>query len=331
MGYGEYKKYLWWAACSTYEEDFQDQLKSMSQVEDDGKTTVEDLLKYPPTCWSRAFFDTTCKNQSVDNNLTESFNAWILQARHKLIIKMLEEIRIKVMNMLNGNEAELIGWGSEYSPKTLNLYNQFMRIAQKCHVNGSADQGYEVTEGSDRNIVNLGTKKCTCRTWNLCGILCPHAICALLYKKVNPLSEIHWFLSKKAYLQTYSHKLQPVRGEKFWKIEPSQNMDPPEFVRQAGRSKVKRIREANESTNRQGQWSQSRKGRVMTCNNCGEAGHNVRGCAKHSKGKQPMGGNSRRKQNKKQRTLVDEPDAEQPTSPAVADIPTEDDFHLLAP
>nr|XP_016458895.1 PREDICTED: uncharacterized protein LOC107782522 [Nicotiana tabacum] len=145
-GSGEYKKYLWWVAWSTYEEDFQDQLKSMSQVDDDGKTDVENLLKYPLTCWSRAFFDTTCKNQSVDNNLTESFNAWILQAGYKPIIKMLEEIRIKIMNMLTDNEAEVVGWGSEYSPKTLNLYNQFMRIAQKCHVNGSDDQGYEETE-----------------------------------------------------------------------------------------------------------------------------------------------------------------------------------------
>ncbi|XP_070035029.1 uncharacterized protein [Nicotiana tomentosiformis] len=110
-GSGEYKKYLWWAAWSTYEEDFQDQLNSMRQVDDDGKAVIEDLLKYPPTCWNRSFFDTTCKNQSVDNNLTRSFNAWILQVRHKPIIKMLKEIRIKVMNMLTDNEAEW--WGGE--------------------------------------------------------------------------------------------------------------------------------------------------------------------------------------------------------------------------
>nr|XP_016504954.1 PREDICTED: uncharacterized protein LOC107822885 [Nicotiana tabacum] len=43
-GSGEYKKYLWWVAWSIYEEDFQDQLKSMSQVDDDGKVVVKDLL-----------------------------------------------------------------------------------------------------------------------------------------------------------------------------------------------------------------------------------------------------------------------------------------------
>ncbi|XP_019239905.1 PREDICTED: uncharacterized protein LOC109219888 [Nicotiana attenuata] len=47
-GHGEYKKYLWWAAWSTYEEDFKDQLRNMAQVDEDGKEVVEDLMKYPP-------------------------------------------------------------------------------------------------------------------------------------------------------------------------------------------------------------------------------------------------------------------------------------------
>ncbi|XP_019225654.1 PREDICTED: uncharacterized protein LOC109207228 [Nicotiana attenuata] len=199
-GSGECKKLLWWAAWSTYEDDFKNQIKNMSQVDDDGTKAVEDLLKYPPKYWSRAFFDTVCKNQYVDNNLTESFNACILQARHKPIIKMLEDIRIKVMNMITGHEAEVMSWGNEYSPKTMELYNQFLRIALKCHVNGSADHGYEVTESSDRHIVNLRLRKCTCRAWDLCGIPSPHPICALLHKKVDPLSQIHWYLTKETYL-----------------------------------------------------------------------------------------------------------------------------------
>ncbi|XP_060178567.1 uncharacterized protein LOC132608824 [Lycium barbarum] len=171
----------------------------MKLVDDDGKVVIDDLLKYPPEKWSRAFFDTICKNQSVDNNLTECFNGWILEVRHKRIIKMLEEIRLKVMNMLNDNEAAATGWGMNYSRKTILLYNQFMRIAQKCHVNGGADNGFEVAEGGDRHIVNIGLRKCTCRTWDLCGIPCPHAVCALLYKKLDPLDYVHWYLSKGAY------------------------------------------------------------------------------------------------------------------------------------
>ncbi|KAG5613871.1 hypothetical protein H5410_013695 [Solanum commersonii] len=39
---------------------------------------------------------TPCKNYEVVNNFTESVNKWILEARGKPIIKMLEEIRTKV-------------------------------------------------------------------------------------------------------------------------------------------------------------------------------------------------------------------------------------------
>lgn len=61
------------------------------------KTAAEDLLKYPPNAWCRAYFDTVCKNYKVVNNFTESVHKWISEARGKPIIKMLEEIRTKVI------------------------------------------------------------------------------------------------------------------------------------------------------------------------------------------------------------------------------------------
>nr|XP_009794539.1 PREDICTED: uncharacterized protein LOC104241300 [Nicotiana sylvestris] len=127
-GHGEYKKYLWWAAWSTFEEDFKDQLRNMAQVDKDGKEVVEHLMKYPPESWSRAYFDTVCKNYSVDNNLTESFNSWIKEARFKPIIKMLEDIRVKVMNLLREHESDMMSWSNEFSPQTMQLYNQYLKL-----------------------------------------------------------------------------------------------------------------------------------------------------------------------------------------------------------
>lgn len=62
---------------------------------------------------------------------------------------------------------------------------------------------------------------------------------ALMTTTVDTLSEMHWFHSKETFLLTYKHKLQHVKGEKFWKIDPSQAMKPPELVIQVGRPKVK--------------------------------------------------------------------------------------------
>nr|XP_016473026.1 PREDICTED: uncharacterized protein LOC107794984 [Nicotiana tabacum] len=243
---------------------------------------------------------------------------------------MLEDIRVKVMNMLREHEGEVMSWTENVSPPTMQLYYQFLNSAQKCIVDSNRKDGYEVNEGTtEKYRVDINLKKCTCRTWNLTGIPCPHAIRALLYKKVNLVSEIHWWFTNEAYLSTYAHKLEPIKGEKFWNIESTHAMDPPLIVNMAGRPKMKRTREKNETINRQGEWSQSRKGRVMTCSTCGKSGHNARGCQKQSKGKQPQFG---KKTKKRSRTLVDEEHEENMArSPAAPGLSLEEELQLTVP
>uniref|UniRef100_A0A3Q7J7Q6 Uncharacterized protein n=1 Tax=Solanum lycopersicum TaxID=4081 RepID=A0A3Q7J7Q6_SOLLC len=99
------------------------------------------------------------------------------------------------------------------------------------------------------------------------GIPCPHAIKALTHKKADPITEIHWWYSKEGYMLTYKNKMQPVRGQKFWKVDPSSEMLPHDVVKQLGKPKMKRNREPDEARKRKGEWSQSRKGPQMTYNN----------------------------------------------------------------
>ncbi|XP_049386596.1 uncharacterized protein LOC125850800 [Solanum stenotomum] len=272
---GELKKLLWWCAWSTYEEEFKDQLTKMGEL---NKKAAKSLVSYPPEKWCRAYFDTKCKNFMVDNNFTESFNSWIVEARQKPIIKMLEEIRVKVMIMLRKHEAEVKSWKNEFSPHATHLFNDYRIIAQRCKVEFNGGCGYEVTEGVDRHSINIELKRCSCRVWDLSGIPCPHAIKAFIHKKIDPIAEIHWWYSKEAYLMVYKHKIEPVRGENFWKIEPHHAMEPPTLSKMVGRPKMKRTREKDEAKNRQGVWSASRKGMLMTCGYCGKPNHNRRKC-----------------------------------------------------
>ncbi|KAH0695221.1 hypothetical protein KY290_021866 [Solanum tuberosum] len=205
---------------------------------------ARDLVKYPPKACCRDYFDTECKNMMIDNNFTESFNAWILEARAKPIIEMLEDIRVHVMRLLGEKKSKkLRTWVTDFSPECMKLYIDFRAIAHDC-------------------------------------IPCPHAIKALTHKKVDPITEIHWWYSKEAYMLTYKNKMRPVRGQKFWKVDHSSAMLPHDVVKQLGRPKMKRNREPNEARKRKGEWSRSRKGTQMTCSNCGEPNHNVRGCYK---------------------------------------------------
>ncbi|KAK6786010.1 hypothetical protein RDI58_014535 [Solanum bulbocastanum] len=187
-GKGELKKLLWWAAWSSFTKEFEDQLQEIKEVNE----------------------------EVVDNNFTESFNAWIFKARYKPIIEMLEDIRVKIMERLAAKEVVVRKWKDDgFSPKSELLFIEYLKISKVCKVSGNEDNGYEVIEGTDRHIVNLREKKCTRRTWDLTEIPCPHAIKAMEHKKMIPKKEIHWYYSKEAALAVYKHKLQPVRGEPF--------------------------------------------------------------------------------------------------------------------
>ncbi|KAH0732761.1 hypothetical protein KY289_003949 [Solanum tuberosum] len=246
------RKLLWWSAWCTYEEEFHDQLKVMGAV---SKQAAKDLVWYPAQNWCRAYFDTVCKNHSCENNFTESFNKWILEAKAKPIIKMLENIRIKIMNRLQKLEEEGKNWKGDFSPYAMELYNDFNIIAQCCQVQSNGDQGYEVVE-------------------------------AYLHDKQEPLDQLSWWYSREAYMLVYMHKIQPVRGEKFWKVDPSHAMEPPEIHKLVGRPKLKRKREKDEARKREGVWSVSRKGLKITCGHCSATGHNQRRCSMLQRSKQ---------------------------------------------
>ena len=70
----------------------------MDKLKKLGNKIFEDLLHYEKTTWCKAYFKEHSKCDIVENNMCETFNSWILVARHKAIITMLEEIRHKIMD-----------------------------------------------------------------------------------------------------------------------------------------------------------------------------------------------------------------------------------------
>ena len=84
-------------ARSTFEVELKDNLIELSKL---GKGIVEDLLCYNKERWVRCYQGFETKSDVIENNMCETFNAWILSARHKSIVTMLEEIRTKTMQRI---------------------------------------------------------------------------------------------------------------------------------------------------------------------------------------------------------------------------------------
>ncbi|KAL4291119.1 hypothetical protein GQ457_14G002270 [Hibiscus cannabinus] len=87
---------LFWASCkATNVVAFR---KHTSRIHALKGVALENLMEKDPKYWSRAFFATHSKCDSVDNNFSEAFNSAILPARYKSIISLFEDLKHYVMN-----------------------------------------------------------------------------------------------------------------------------------------------------------------------------------------------------------------------------------------
>ncbi|KAL4324264.1 hypothetical protein GQ457_11G021340 [Hibiscus cannabinus] len=115
---------FWNTVKATFVEDFDEQLQKLESL---GVNSSNDLLETPVECWSKAYFKRTSKCDVVENSMAETFNGWILEARCKPIITMLEEIRTMVNRMnVKGTWAET--WRTKlFKRKYLASYNHFLQ------------------------------------------------------------------------------------------------------------------------------------------------------------------------------------------------------------
>ncbi|KAH6757091.1 FTSH protease 11 [Perilla frutescens var. hirtella] len=139
---------------------------------------------------------------------------------------------------------------------------------------------YEIGDGDDRHVVYVDRHMCTCRAWDVTGIPCSHAICALNHAKKDPKSFIsHWY-HKATYMAAYEHAMQLVPGKQFLKEDVFENLAPPPVVKLSGRPRNKRIRSARESMRGKTKGKLPKNGAIMTCSNCHSEDHNRASCPK---------------------------------------------------
>lgn len=147
-----------------------------------------------------------------------------------------------------------------------------------CHMSNNLQ--FEVDHSHEpRRVVDLEAKTCGCGRWQLNGIPCPYAICAI-YRNRRYLEEYisKWYLMD-TYRLSYAPSIHPMPEPSDWLIDCDVYLiQPPIPKPQRGRPKKLRRRgidetEADESV------KVTRKGYDVYCENCGQKGHNTRSCS----------------------------------------------------
>lgn len=72
------KRLFWTAATATHTSAHGKAMKSIERL---SKSAHELLSKQDLKVWTKAYFSTPCQADNVDNNMTECFNAWIINER----------------------------------------------------------------------------------------------------------------------------------------------------------------------------------------------------------------------------------------------------------
>ncbi|GJV92783.1 zinc finger, PMZ-type containing protein [Tanacetum coccineum] len=171
----------------------------------------------------------------------------------KPIITMLEDIRVYIMQRIWHMSKKASACDDIITPSIRNHLEVLKDKQRKWTVFPSGYQVVEVRKRDEAYGVNLISRKCGCRLWNLSGVPCIHVVAAFMHFKLNPDIRI---------------------GVAFNHLTNTPPL-PPTVKTMPVRPRKNRIKHPSELDD---QHHVSRVGRVMTCQKCWRPGHNKSSC-----------------------------------------------------
>lgn len=222
------------------------------------------------------------KCESVDNNLCESFNHAIVDARFYPVISMQEKIRKKIFTRIQEQREKGEKFHGKICPSIFKKLKASIERNQFMEVLWNGKDGFEVkllTGRKRQNTVSLEKRTCSCGYFQLSGLPCSHAITAVYKSRQQVEDFIDPCYSIEVFKKIYDHCLQPVEGEEMWPVSENPRPQAPRYVKMPGRPK-KNARRREETEKPKPSKKMSKHGTVIVCSLCGTPGHKS-GCHKN--------------------------------------------------
>ncbi|XP_042939508.1 uncharacterized protein LOC122274541 [Carya illinoinensis] len=160
------KEKLWQAATTYTKRDFgvaMEELKALSQPAYDYLKVID------PSQWTKSSFNTFPKFDLVVNNLSECFNAYILQARDKPIVTMVETIRKKLMRRYQLKREVIDKWENTITPWIVAKFELMHDLSIYFTPTYAGCGQFEIHNASRQYVVDLEKRTCSCLRWDMTG------------------------------------------------------------------------------------------------------------------------------------------------------------------
>ncbi|XP_059669101.1 uncharacterized protein LOC132314232 [Cornus florida] len=199
--------------------------------------------KVPTKLWARSSFTETSKNDILINNICESWNVVILEARDKPIIYMLEWIRRHRMLRFQCKKEWMHTQFGFLCPDIQKALNKVKQQATMCKVHYASKN--------------------------------KHVVACIFIKRDSLEAYVHPFYQRETYVKCYSGMIIPIPMEKLMKTGTIDPLLPPHYRKPIGRPKKARNKK-NDDPKVTTKLSRSMVG--LKCTKCKKNGHNSRTC-----------------------------------------------------
>ncbi|XP_019164439.1 PREDICTED: uncharacterized protein LOC109160617 [Ipomoea nil] len=211
------KDALWKAARATTVNTFTTAFRELKDLD---VKAFEWLADKHPAEWSRSHFNTRAQSDMLVNNICESFNSMILDARENPLITCLEILRKQLMVRIYECKTRASKWPGPICPNIVKKLDIVEQQAGSFWCYQSSETLFEVIGPVDQHQVDLGRHSCSSRKWELTGIPCRHAVYAIWkkYGKGPVYDYVHPCYSVQTYKKTYEGCIHPIAGPDEWPI-----------------------------------------------------------------------------------------------------------------
>ncbi|XP_074315187.1 uncharacterized protein LOC141651370 [Silene latifolia] len=211
-------KMCFWNCAKAYNQaDFGAALSDLREVD---HKAAGAFLACNPTLFCRAFISTRSKTDVVVNNMAETFYAYIIEARYKHLLYMLEDIRTSIMTRLVSKKAEMEKLTVTVCPRVQARLEEAKKKSVEYSIFSSTTTLFQVKQGIDEVNVDLVARTCTCKRWDLTGIPYSHAVAAIFEIHGQPEDYVDDMYKKEAFLGAIMVQLPPCPSQRHWpKVE----------------------------------------------------------------------------------------------------------------
>ncbi|KAH6798618.1 MuDR family transposase [Perilla frutescens var. frutescens] len=264
---------LWEAANALTVVEFDSKILEIEEISQDAAFWVR---KVPPHLWANSYFEGS-RLGNLTANVVESLNAWILEASGLPIVQMMECIRRQLMTWFNERREASMQWSSTLVPSAERQVSEALDFARSYQVLRANEAEFEVISHEGTNIVDVRSRCCSCRGWEVYGLPCSHAVAALLSCRQN----VHRFsescFTVASFRKAYSQTIHPIPDRTLWheisgdqqQGEEDMVVNPPKSLRPPAQSRKRRAPTGE----------RSRARRVVHCSRCYQTGHFRTTCA----------------------------------------------------